>query len=150
MSTRTPGIGDQRVSATPSAASLSTTLLRTARTPVAGSVTASMESVAPMPYMAKSPLNPNRLEYTNLWYFASACSTKDHPGGCATSATTCPSSRPSTRPGVRRVTVGGSDGSSSGTVQNGWSSGAASIVNAFMHQYGEPAELYDSAMRRLS
>ena len=28
--------------------------------------------------------------------------------------------------------------------------GAASMVNAFMHQYGEPAELYDSAIRRLS
>ena len=80
--------GDQRVRATPSAASLSTTPSRTRRTPVAGSVTASIESVAPSPYMVKSPLNPNRLEYANLWYFASACSTNDQPGGCAISATT--------------------------------------------------------------
>ena len=53
-------------------------------------------------------------------------------------------------PGVRRVTVAGGGGAASATVQNGWSSGAASMVNAFMHQYGEPAELYDSPIRRLS
>ncbi len=147
---RTPGIGDQRVSATPSATSLSSTASRTLRTPVDGSVTASIESVAPSPYIVKSPLKPKRLEYANFWYLASACSTNDHPGGCANNPTTWPSSWPSTMPGVDSETVAGGVGAASSTVQNGWSSGAASIVNAFMHQYGEPAELYDSAMRRLS
>ena len=51
---------------------------------------------------------------------------------------------PITMPGVGNVTVAGGSGAASATVQNGWSSGAASMANAFMHQYGEPAELYDS------
>ncbi len=44
-------------------------------------------------------------------------------------------------PGVDSETVAGGFDVASSTVQNGWSSGAASKVNAFMHQYGEPAEL---------
>ena len=75
--------------------------------------------------------------------------------------TTSPAAARAARPPGRRrvrspcpacgsVTVAGGGGAASSTVQNGWSSGAASMVNAFMHQYGEPAELYDSAIRRLS
>jgi len=42
---------------------------------------------------------------------------------------------------VRSEIVDGRGGGASSTVQKGWSSRAASMVNAFMHQYGEPAEL---------
>ena len=101
----TPGIGDHSLSAVPSSTSLRNTPSRTRRTPLAGSVTASIESVAPSPYIVKSPLKPNRLEYANFWYLASACSTNDQPGGCAKSPTTWPSSCPRTMPGVRNEIV---------------------------------------------
>ena len=122
-----------------------------ARTPVAGSVTASIESVAPSPYMVEVAAEAEAARVRELVVLRRRlCSTNDQPGGCAISATTWPSSRPITMPGVRSVTVAGGGGAASSTVQNGWSSGAASMANAFMHQYGEPAELYDSLIRRLS
>ena len=93
VSMRTPGMGDQRVSATPSATSLSTTPSRTRRTPVAGSVTASIESVAPESVHGEvaAEAEPARVRELVVLRLGSA------------RRTTTPAAAPSARPPGRRL-----------------------------------------------